>query len=162
MAKAVGGGLPIGLTITKNSLGDVPEGAHSNTYGGNLVAVAAANELVKYVKKNREQLEQQTKRKGKYMIDRLNQMKDRYEIMGDVRGLGLMIGIEFVKDKKSKTPAPQERDDVIVEAFNDGLLMLPCGPSTLRIIPPLTIDQKNIEEGLEVLESAIRKVNGKR
>ncbi len=162
MAKAVGGGLPIGLTITRNSLGDAPEGAHSNTYGGNLVAVAAANELIKYVKKNRKRLEQQTRRKGKYIIDRLNQMKERYEIIGDVRGLGLMIGIEFVKDKKSKTPAPQERDEVIVESFNDGLLMLPCGPSTLRIIPPLTIEQKNIEDGLEILETAIKKVNGQR
>ena len=159
MAKSIGGGLPIGVTITRNSLGDVPEGAHSNTYGGNLVAVAAANELLKYVKKNREQLEAQTKRKGKYIMERLNVMKEKYEIIGDVRGIGLMIGIEFVKDKKSKTPAPKERDNVVMAAFNEGLLMLPCGESSLRVIPPVTMAQKNIDDGLDVLEGAIKKAN---
>ena len=94
-------------------------------------------------------------------MDRLNEMKERYEIIGDVRGLGMMIGVEFVKDKKSKDPAPKERDDVTVEAFNNGLLMLPCGFSTLRIIPPVTIVQKNLEEGMDILEAAIKKVNKK-
>ena len=162
MAKATAAGLPIGLTITRSSLGDAPEGAHSNTFGGNLVAVAAANEQLKYVKKNKEGLETQARKKGKYIMDRLNSMKDDYEIIGDVRGLGMMIGIEFVKDKKSKTPAAQERDEVIVESFNNGLLMLPCGDSTIRIIPPITVDHKNLEEGLGVLESAIKKVNSNR
>lgn len=162
MAKAVGGGLPMGVTVTRSTLGEIPEGSHSNTFGGNLVAVAAANEQIKYVKRNREVLESQTKRKGRYMMSRLDRMKDRYEMMGDVRGLGMMIGIEFVKDKKSKTPAPQERDDVIVESFNEGLVMLPCGDSSLRIIPPITIEQKNIDEGLDILEGAIKRVDSKR
>ena len=161
LAKAAGAGLPLGLTVVRNSLGDVPEGAHSNTFGGNLVAVAAGNEQLKYVLKNRQSLEDQTKSKGRYMMGRLNEMKESYEIIGDVRGLGMMIGVEFVKDKKSKDPAPKERDDVTVEAFNNGLLMLPCGLSTLRIIPPVTIAQKNLEEGMDILEAAIKKVNKK-
>jgi 4-aminobutyrate aminotransferase len=161
MAKSVGSGLPMGITVTRSSLGEVPEGTHSNTFGGNLVAVAAANELIKYVKRNRESLESQAKRKGRYIMNRLDRMKERYEMMGDVRGLGMMIGIEFVKDKKSKTPAPRERDDVIVEAFNSGLLILPCGVSALRVIPPITIGRKNMEEGLDILESTIKKVNGR-
>ena len=159
MAKSLGGGLPIGATIVRNSLGVPPEGAHSNTYGGNLVAVAAANELVKYVKKNMKSLEDQTRVKGRHIMERLNQMKERYEIIGDVRGLGMMIGIEFVRDKKSKIPAPKERDKVVEEAFDGGLLMLPCGNSTIRVIPPITIAQKNLDEGLDILEDAIRKVN---
>ncbi len=155
MAKSMGGGLPIGATITRSSLGDVPEGAHSNTYGGNLAAVAAANAQLRYLKKNLSSIEMQATEKGRIVLDRLNKMKDKYEIIGDVRGLGFMIGIEFVKDKKSKEPAPKERDEVVVEAFNNGLVMLPCGASTLRIIPPITISIKNLEEGLDILETSI-------
>jgi 4-aminobutyrate aminotransferase len=93
------------------------------------------------------------------MLARLEEMKEKYEIVGDVRGLGMMIAIEFVKDKKSKDPSPNGRDDVTVEAFNNGLLMLPTGFSSLRIIPPITINQKNLEEGMDILEDAIKKVN---
>ncbi len=159
MAKAVGAGLPMGITVVRKSLGDVPEGAHSNTFGGNLVAVAAADAQLKYVMKNKASIEDQARRKGRYMLARLEEMKEKYEIVGDVRGLGMMIAIEFVKDKKSKDPSPKGRDDVTVEAFNNGLLMLPTGFSSLRIIPPITINQKNLEEGMDILEDAIKKVN---
>ena len=159
MAKSVGAGLPIGITVVKKSLGDVPEGAHSNTFGGNLAAVAAADAQLRYVMKNKSSIEDQARKKGRYMMGRLEEMKEKYEIVGDVRGLGMMIAIEFVKDKKSKDPAPKERDDVTVEAFNNGLLMLPTGFSSLRIIPPITINQKNLEEGMDILEDAVKKVN---
>ncbi len=161
MAKAAGGGLPIGITAVRSSLGEVPEGAHSNTFGGNLAAIASANAVLNYVKRNRQSLEKQAIEKGKIIMKRLTDIKYRYEIVGDVRGLGMMIGIEFVKDKKSKTPAVKERNEVVVEAFKNGLVMLPCGESSLRIIPPITISYENLNQGLDVLEGAIGKVSKK-
>lgn len=159
MAKAVGGGLPIGVTITKTSLGDVPAGAHSNTFGGNLVSIAAAEAMLKYVKSNIRSIEEQAVSKGKLVMNRLNKMKDKYELIGDVRGIGLMIGVEFVKDRKTKDPAQKERDAIIKESFNNGLVMLPAGECTIRIIPPITISLKKLNEGLDILESAISKIN---
>lgn len=159
MAKAFAGGVPIGATIARNSLGNVEKGALSNTFGGNLVAIAAANASLDYIKKHESELQSGIARKGNYIMKRLKDMLERYEIMGDVRGLGLMIGIEFVKDKKSKKPAAQERDKVIETAFYNNLLMLPCGESSLRIIPTLTMAEKNIETGMDILENAIKKVN---
>ncbi|HUB92663.1 MAG TPA: aminotransferase class III-fold pyridoxal phosphate-dependent enzyme [Candidatus Saccharimonadales bacterium] len=157
MAKSVGGGLPMGVTITRRSLGDIPSGAHSNTFGGNLVAVAAAQASLSYLNSHRSSLEHGIRNKGAMMMRRLNQMKERYEIVGDVRGIGLMIGVEFVKSKKSKEPAIKERDAIIVDCFNNGMLLLPAGVSTIRLIPPLTMSDENIGKGLDILEDAIRR-----
>lgn len=159
MAKAVGGGLPMGVTITRRSLGDMPEGAHSNTFGGNLASVAAADALLTYVKKNMNSIEDQVRTKGKEIMSRFNKMKEKYELIGDVRGIGMMVGVEFVKDRKTKEPAIKERDRIITECFENGLVLLPAGMSTIRIIPPITISMKNLNEGLDVMESAIEKVN---
>ena len=157
MAKALGGGLPIGATIYKNSLGKMPQGSHANTFGGNLLSVAAANASLDYVKANMSKLQSMVKQKGGYIMRRLNQMKDDYEIVGDVRGIGMMIGVELVKSKRTKEPAIAERSRILGGCFNSGLLLLPCGPSTIRIIPPITIEQSNLEKGMEILENAIRK-----
>ncbi len=159
MAKAIAGGLPMGATVVRKSLGDVPEGAHSNTFGGNLASVAAANALLKYVKRHMASLQSQARRKGRLAMSRLEEMKEKYEILGDVRGIGMMIGIEFVKDKKTKQPAEKERDAIISYSFNNGLVMLPCGESSIRIIPPITISEKHLSEGLDILEASIRSVN---
>lgn len=159
LAKAAGGGFPMGVTVTKRSLGDLPEGAHSNTFGGNLVAVAAGNQLLKEISHNRSRIEDDSKRKSRIMMKRLNKMKDNYEIIGDVRGLGMMIGVEFVKDRKTKEPATKERDAILAETFNRGLVLLPAGDSTIRIIPPITISNENLEKGLGMLEDSIEEVN---
>jgi len=159
MAKALGGGLPIGATITRHSLGNIPTGSHANTFGGNLVSVAAANASLDYVIKNKKILEGQVAAKGKYVMKRLNQMKEDYELVGDVRGIGLMIGAELVKSKKTKEYAIKERSKVLEECFSNGLLLLPCGTSTIRIIPPITISSKNLEAGMDIFENAIRSAN---
>ena len=159
MAKAVGGGMPIGITVSKNSLGNIPAGAHANTFGGNLVSIAAADASLNYVKKNMKQLQSGILKKGAYAMKRLNEMKEKYEIIGDVRGLGLMIGVEFVKSKKTKKPAVVEREKIIEHCFYNNLLLLPAGASTIRIIPPLTISEYNLESGLDVFEEAVKKVN---
>ncbi len=144
MAKSIAGGLPMGVTMVRKSLGDIPAGSHANTFGGNLVSVAAAYAMLKHVKRNRRSLEAAAKRKGRYMLKRLEQMKERYELIGDVRGIGMMIAIELVRSKKGKEPAVKEREKVLEESFSNGLIMLPAGECAIRIIPPLTISQSHM------------------
>lgn len=162
MAKAIAGGIPMGVTVTRTSLGDIPSGSHSNTFGGNLVATAAAQASLTYLKRHKASLESGIKSKSRTIMKRLNRMKERYEIIGDVRGIGLMIGVEFVKSKKTKVPAIKEREDIITECFNNGLVLLPTGVSTIRIIPPLTMSAENIERGLNIFEDAVKKVDQNR
>ncbi|MGC8710217.1 MAG: acetyl ornithine aminotransferase family protein [Candidatus Micrarchaeia archaeon] len=161
MAKSLGGGLPIGATITRNSLGTVPPGSHANTFGGNLISVAAAQASLKYVKENLRIIEQGVKKKGVYIMKRLNEMKSQYEVIGDVRGIGLMIGVEIVKDKKSKAYGIEEREAIINECFKKGLLLLPAGKSTIRLIPPLTMSDRNIERGMDLFEHSVKKISSK-
>jgi 4-aminobutyrate aminotransferase len=161
MAKALGGGLPFGATVTRKSLGNILEGEHANTFGGNLLAIAAADASLDYVKKNMGALQAQAEKKGAAVMERLNEMKDRYGIVGDVRGMGLMIGMELVKDKRTKEYGKKAKDAVLLECFKNGLLLLPAGKSTIRIIPPLTISESSLERGLDILEAAVRKANGK-
>ncbi len=158
-AKSVGAGLPLGVTMLKRSLPDIPAGAHANTFGGNLAVIAGAHALAKHVKNNMRSIEEQVHTKGRIMKSRLEKMKERYEIIGDVRGMGMMLAIELVKDRKTKEPAVKERDSIMERCFYDGLLMLPAGVSTIRIIPPLTMSMHNIEEGLGILESVVEKEN---
>ncbi len=159
MAKAIGGGVPMGVTLAKTEFGDVPTGEHAGTFGGNLLAIASANATLDYVSKNLTVLENAAKRKGDYVMRRLEQMKNDYEIVGDVRGIGMMIGIEMVRDKRSKDYAISERDGVIEKCFRNGLILLPTGTSSIRVIPPLTISRENLESGMDILEAAIRQVN---
>ncbi len=157
MAKAIGGGFPVGVTVGKSSLGDTPPGSHAGTFGGNLVAMAAGNAALGHLKRNRRKLESMVKERNRYIMKRLNRMKEAYEIVGDVRGLGLMLAVEFVKSKRTKTPAVKERDAILEGCFNNGLLALPCGASTARIIPPITMSMANIRKGMDILDDSIRK-----
>ncbi|MDE1832941.1 MAG: aminotransferase class III-fold pyridoxal phosphate-dependent enzyme [Candidatus Micrarchaeota archaeon] len=159
MAKAVGGGLPMGVTVTKSSLGDIPAGAHANTFGGNLASVAAGYASLKYLEKNYSAIERNVRDNGKAIMKRLNEFKDGYEIVGDARGLGMMLAIELVKSKRGKEPAVMDRDKVVAEAFNNGLLLLPAGQSCIRIIPPLTVSRDSLDKGLDILEKAIKTVS---
>jgi 4-aminobutyrate aminotransferase len=159
MAKAIGGGVPLGVTVTSNALGDIPPGSHANTFGGNLLAMAAGMESLKYVIKHKRDLEHDIKQKGKYSLKRLKSMENRYEIVGDARGMGLMLAIELVRSKRTKVPAVKEREEIVKECFYNGLTLLEAGDSTIRIAPPVTIDQRNLENGLDILENAVRKIN---
>ncbi|MEM3841247.1 MAG: aminotransferase class III-fold pyridoxal phosphate-dependent enzyme [Candidatus Micrarchaeaceae archaeon] len=161
MAKSLGGGLPIGATITSNALGDIPYGKHANTFGGNFAVAAGGYEALKQIWAKKDRLSKEIVEKGKYIMKRLERMKEDYEIIGDVRGIGLMIGVEFVKDKKSKEPAPDDRDRIQLECFDNGLLLLPSGESTIRIIPPLTVKKSTVDAGLDIFEDAVKKVSKK-
>jgi 4-aminobutyrate aminotransferase len=161
LAKAAGGGLPIGITVTRTSLGDIPAGSHSNTFGGNLASIAAAGATLDYVRKNTESIRRKSGENGALIMKRLSEMHERYEIVGDVRGIGMMFGVELVKDKRSKAPAVMEVDTILKSCFENGLLLLPAGVSTIRIMPPLTMSSQNIERGLDIFEKAIKAANSR-
>ncbi|MCK4428532.1 MAG: aminotransferase class III-fold pyridoxal phosphate-dependent enzyme, partial [candidate division Zixibacteria bacterium] len=100
-------------------------------------------------------------RMGNYIMKHLRRMKNKYEIIGDVRGKGLMIGIEFVKSKKTKEPASGLSTDVANECFRNGLMLLTCGKNVVRFIPPLIISQHTVDQALEIFEKAVKKIQGR-
>ena len=151
-AKGIASGMPLGACIARESIMDWERGTHGNTYGGNPISCAAALATLDLIEK--EYLENAAS-VGQYTNDALHEIAARHASMGEVRGLGLMIGVEFVKDKKTKESAKDISDRVVDLAFERGLLMLSCGKSTIRIAPPLSIKREEINEGLEIFEEAI-------
>jgi 4-aminobutyrate aminotransferase len=151
-AKGIASGMPLGACTARKSVMDWPRGAHGNTYGGNPLACAAALKTIELIE--REYM-QNAVTVGQYTQDALHEIMARHPSIGDVRGMGLMIGVEFVKDRKSKVPADELRDKVVDYAFERGLLLLGCGSSVIRIAPPLCITKSEVDEGLRILEESI-------
>ena len=156
-AKGIASGMPLGACIARKSVMDWERGTHGSTYGGNPIACAAALATIELIDK--EYLENAAE-VGQYTNDALQEIAVRHPSMGEVRGLGLMIGVEFVKDKATKEPAKEISDRVVDLAFERGLLMLACGKSTIRIAPPLSIKKAEIDEGLGMFEEAITLAEG--
>lgn len=151
-AKGIASGLPLGAAIARKSVMDWPRGAHGNTFGGNPLACAAAMATIDLIE--REYM-QNAAEVGQYTLDALHEIMARHPSIGDVRGLGLMVGVEFVKDRKSKYPAEELRDRVADLAFERGLILLGCGKSVVRLAPPLSVSKSEIDEGLTIFEEAI-------
>jgi 4-aminobutyrate aminotransferase len=151
-AKGIASGMPLGACTARKSVMDWPRGAHGNTYGGNPLACAAALKTIELIE--REYM-QNAVTVGQYTQDALHEIMARHPSIGDVRGMGLMIGVEFVKDRKSKVPADELRDKVVDYAFERGLLLLGCGSSVIRIAPPLCITKSEVDEGLQVFEESV-------
>ena len=156
-AKGIASGMPLGACIARKSVMDWERGTHGSTYGGNPIACAAALATIDLIDK--EYLENAAE-VGQYTNNALQEIAVRHLSMGEVRGLGLMIGVEFVKDKATKEPAKEISDRVVDLAFERGLLMLACGKSTIRIAPPLSIKKAEIDEGLGMFEEAITLAEG--
>lgn len=156
VAKAVGGGLPLGALIGREELMELDPGSHASTFGGNPVACAAALSVIEEIE--RGDLLEQVARKGKYVLERLREMQAKYPIIGDVRGKGLMIGAELVKDPESKKPAKEELQKILVGSWKKGLVLIGAGESTIRIAPPLTMSEEEIDIGLSIIEEEIKKV----
>jgi 4-aminobutyrate aminotransferase len=150
VAKGLGSGMPIGAVVARKSVMEqwFP-GAHGNTYGGNPLACAAALATLELVEN--EYLEN-ARQLGRYLLERLWDLQSRHDVIGDVRGKGLMIGLELVEDRQSKKPAAGFVNAVVLEAFHQGLLLLSCGQSTLRLMPPLVLERALADEALEILE----------
>ncbi|MCI4372562.1 MAG: acetyl ornithine aminotransferase family protein [Thermoplasmata archaeon] len=152
MAKAVGGGIPMGAVAMRADL-DLGTGAHSNTFGGNLIASAASIATIGVIE--REGLLHNATTQGDYLMQRLHELQSRTDEIGDVRGIGLMVATDFVKDRRTKEPAVQFRDRVLVEAYRRGLILLGCGKSAIRYIPPLIVQREEIDEAVEIVDAAI-------
>ena len=151
-AKAIASGMPLGALIARKSFVTWPLGSHGNTFGGNPLACAAA--LVTLDLIENEYMENAAVI-GSYALEALEDLKARHPSVGDVRGLGLMLGVEFVKNKETKEPAYELRNHIVKAAFERGLLTLGCGDSTIRISPPLSISRQEMDDGLLVLDEAI-------
>ncbi|HEX7567733.1 MAG TPA: acetyl ornithine aminotransferase family protein [Anaerolineaceae bacterium] len=151
-AKGIASGVPLGACVARHSVMDWGHGAHGNTFGGNPISCVAALKTIELIE--REYLKN-TAEVGQYTLDALHEIAARHPSIGEVRGIGLMIGVEFVKDKKSKEPAADLHDAIVHYAFKRGLLLLGCATSVIRIAPPLSISKDEVNEGLEIFEEAL-------
>ena len=152
-AKGIASGVPLGAVIARKSIMSWTKGAHGNTFGGNPIACVAALETIKLIQHG---FMHNAVEVGNYTLKMLNAIQERHPSIGEVRGIGLMIGVEFVKNQSRKTRAHDLRDQIVDLAFERGLLTLGCGPNTIRISPPLNVSKAEIDEGLEIFEEAIR------
>jgi 4-aminobutyrate aminotransferase len=152
VAKGIASGLPLGATVARADLMTWPPGAHASTFGGNPVACAAALVTIELLE---ESLMENAARMGAYLKERLLEWPARFPIVGDVRGLGLMIGVELVRDQKTKEKAPDLRERVVDLAFERGLLILGAGDSTLRLCPPLVISREQCDFAVDTLEKCL-------
>jgi len=153
-AKGIASGMPLSVMMTKAEIMDWVPGSHASTFGGNPVSIAAALATLDVIE--REGLLQNSEEVGNYIRQRMADWPRMQALVGDVRGLGLMIGVELVSDKEKKTPAPAERDRVIELAFGRGILLLGCGPNTIRIAPPLITTKEQAEIAMDVIEECLK------
>jgi len=153
-AKGLGSGMPVGACIARKELTDgwLP-GAHGNTYGGNALAAVAAYETLSLVE---ETLLDNARNVGAYLQHSLEQVAAGVDRIGQVRGKGLMIGVEFVRDRAGKEPDRELAEAVMVEAFRRGLLLLTCGKSTIRFCPPLVLTRAEADQGVAIFEDTLR------
>ncbi len=156
MAKGIASGMPLGITIAPSEIMDWGPGSHASTFGGNPVSCETALETIKLLE---EGLIENARMVGNFMLKRLMEMKKKYEIIGDVRGKGLMIGVELVKDRKTKERAEKERRGIINKCFQKGLLLLGCGPNSIRFMPPLIIAKNEADTALSIFEEVVSKYN---
>jgi len=153
LAKGLGSGLPIGAVVAKKSLmSQWKRGAHGNTYGGNPLACAAANATLDLVS---EGLADNAAAMGAHFMARLHELSRDYPCIGELRGKGLMIGMELVEADAERTPARALCDAVVTRAFHNGLLLLSCGTSTVRFMPPLSVSTSEIDEAMVLLRASL-------
>ncbi len=158
IAKGIASGMPLGVTIARSSIMDWVPGSHASTFGGNPVCIEASlatmDVLEKSAIKNAETV-------GKHVMQRLKDWPKQHRMVGDIRGLGLMIGIEIVKDLETKATAHDERDQIVDLAFERGVLFLGCGENSIRFCPPLIVTKEQCDSALDVLEECISIVEKK-
>jgi 4-aminobutyrate aminotransferase len=158
-AKGVASGMPMGATIFRKDLDWGTNGAHSNTYGGNPVVMAAALASMDVIRD--ERLVDNAARVGAHLLQRLKEFQAKHEGIGDARGLGLMCGLEFVKDHRSKAPDPKTRDAVEEDLVQRGIVTLGCGRSSLRFAPPLITTEQQVDVAMDLLGESLRAVMGR-
>ncbi|HEV8018747.1 MAG TPA: acetyl ornithine aminotransferase family protein [Steroidobacteraceae bacterium] len=153
LAKGLASGMPLGVVVARRRhMEQWKRGAHGNTFGGNPLCCAAALATLELVER---EYAANAATVGEYFIGRLRELQQRFPCIGDVRGRGLMIGMELVTDRASRTPAQALCEAVLTRAFHNGLLLLSCGLSTVRFIPPLMINRGHVDEAMALLTSAL-------
>ncbi|MBV8829575.1 MAG: acetyl ornithine aminotransferase family protein [Acidobacteriaceae bacterium] len=156
VAKGIASGMPLSATVARAEIMNWGPGAHASTFGGNPVSIAAALATIALLE---EGLIENAARIGTYLMDRMRQWPARFRHVGDVRGLGLMIGVEIVRDQQTKERAPDLRDKLEFLAFERGLLILGCGPNSIRLCPPLMINHEQADFAIETLEQCLAILN---
>lgn len=154
LAKAIANGIPMGATVFRADLDFPEQGLHSNTYGGNILASVSCKATIDAMR-NEKAVENSEKR-GHHLRKRLEELKERYDVIGDVRGLGLMQAVDFVKDRRTKEPFTKFRDKLEYKAFQNGIIVLGTGESAIRLIPPIIITDEQIDEGIDAFEKGIK------
>lgn len=152
MAKGIGSGMPIGVCTAKAEIMDWHKGAHASTFGGNPVAIASSLKTIELLQNG---LVENAREVGGYLEAGLRKLAQKYDVIGDVRGMGMMLGVEFVTDKASRKPNVALRDRVEMACFNRGLIILGCGTSTIRWSPPLILAKEHVDVALEIFDGAI-------
>jgi 4-aminobutyrate aminotransferase len=152
LAKGLGSGMPIGACIARADIMDWHKGAHASTFGGNPVALSAALKTIELLQNG---LVDNAAEVGAYLRSGLEKLQEKYDCIGDVRGYGMMLGVEFVTDKKSLKPAPELRDAIEMDCYKRGLIILGCGNNAIRWSPPLILTKENVNVALQIFDEAI-------
>lgn len=153
LAKGIASGMPLGATVAPAGIMDWEAGSHASTFGGNPVSCAAALATMELLE---EALMNNAAERGEQLMSGLRELQKCLECLGDVRGKGLMIGVEIVKDRHTKERAARWRDAIVQGAFRRGLLLLGCGENSVRFCPALTISPEEVDVGLTIFEEAVR------
>jgi 4-aminobutyrate aminotransferase len=154
-AKGLASGMPISVMIAKDKLMNWPPGAHASTFGGNPVSCAAALATLRLLQ---GKYINNAAHVGRYILEKISGWPVTHRLVGDVRGLGLMIAIELVRDKETRERAREERERVLFEAFKRGLLILGCGENVVRMMPPLLIDERQADVAVEILDDVLTRI----
>jgi 4-aminobutyrate aminotransferase len=152
LAKGIASGMPLGAMIARADIMDWPPGSHASTFGGNPVSCAAALETIALLE---EGLTAQAARVGEFLLAELRRLATKHSLIGDVRGLGLMVGMELVRNRQTKEPAVVERETLIERAFRKGLLLLGCGTNTVRFCPPLVVTEHEVRVAIEIIDQIL-------
>ena len=152
LAKGIASGMPMGACVARADLMDWKPGAHASTFGGNPVALASALKTIEILER---ELVANSAEVGAYLQAGLRRLMRKYECIGDVRGLGMMIGVEFVESRGTHKPAPELRDRVEMECYRRGLILLGAGYNTIRWSPPLVLTKENADVALEIFDEAV-------
>lgn len=157
LAKGIASGMPLGALTARAEIMDWEAGSHASTFGGNPVSCQAALVTIELLE---EELMDNAAVQGKYLMEGLYELQRSYECIGDVRGKGLMVGVEFVKDRENKEPAREWRNQIIKKAFQKGLLLLGCGENSIRFCPALTVTAAEIDKCLSIFDDVVKEVAG--
>jgi len=155
LAKGIASGMPLGAIVARPDIMDWQKGSHASTFGGNPISCAASLATIQLLE---EKLVENSRKVGAFIMKRLKKMKKSHRLIGDVRGLGLMIAVELVKDPETKERAVDEREKILQKCFHKGLILLGCGESAIRLCPPLIITRRDASTALAILDEVLTEV----